>query len=133
MPKNRVYNCDCNKVSLMITDVSNGQIIYKCDDCTCEFRKVIKKKKTKKKDCSPTGTGTKSKIKVAEGDTKQQIKRNILLFEANPLLTKFQEIEFQLKEQNIKLFDHKKETINSFIERVKKILTNVKVKDHGAL
>jgi len=115
----------------MITDVSNGQIIYKCDDCTCEFRKVVKKKKTIKKQiqggCSPTGRGTKSK--VAEGNTKQRksetsaakrcIKRNILLFEANPLYTKFQEIEFQLKEQNIELFDHKKETINSFIERVK--------------
>lgn len=120
MPKNRVYNCDCNKVSLMINDVSKGQIIYKCDDCTCGFRKVVKKKKTIKRCKSREGDKADAKqCKSGTSDAKQQIKRNILLFEANPLYTKFQEIEFQLKEQNIELFDHKKETINSFIERVK--------------
>lgn len=118
MSKNRVYNCDCGKKSLVITDVSNDRIIYKCDESACEFRKVInltKKKKTMLKKRTEFTIYTKKNM-----NKLQEIQRNILLFEANPLVSKFQEIEFQLKEQNVEIFDHKKETIRSFIQRIKK-------------
>lgn len=120
MSKNRVYNCDCGKNSLVITDVSNDRIIYKCDESACEFRKVVnltKKKKTMLKKRTEFIIYTKKNMSKL-----QEIQRNILLFEANPLVSKFQEIEFQLKEQNVEIFDHKKETIRSFIQRIKNIL-----------
>ena len=122
-------NCHCNKPSFMITDLSNHEKIYKCDECVCDFRKVVPYLGTKlpKGERAPVAPKEFIHFKKIARTPIEELKTNILLFESNPLLTKFQEIEFQLQSQGIPIFNHKKETMVEFIQRIKKsfkLLTN---------
>jgi len=121
-------NCHCNKPSLVITDLSNNDKIYKCEECICDFRKVVKPKGPLiqknlfiHQRASKTRTALPRSPDPFGGRPFEELKTNILLFESNPLLTKFQEIEFQLQSQGIPIFNHKKETMIEFIQRIKKI------------
>ena len=114
-------NCHCNKPSFMITDLSNYDKIYKCDECVCDFRKVISiGQQRTTAPTAPTSSCTEL-YHFKKRTPNETIKTNILLFEANPLLSKFQEIEFQLQSQGIPIFNHKKETMIEFIQRIKKL------------
>ncbi len=137
-------NCHCNKPSLVITDLSNYDKIYKCDECICDFRKVVSTPEGVRRfsvstpegvrrfsvstpeGVKPKGPLIRKKLFIHQRASKtrkpfEELKTNILLFESNPLLTKFQEIEFQLQSQGIPIFNHKKETMIEFIQRIKKI------------
>ena len=124
-------NCHCNKPSLIITDLSNYDKIYKCEECICDFRKVVKPKGLViRKNLFIHQRTSKTRTALPRSPERtpfEELKTNILLFESNPLLTKFQEIEFQLQSQGIPIFNHKKETMIEFIQRIKKIFKNTNI------
>lgn len=111
--------CDCGNECFTYYVVSKGVRAFRCNMKRsvgpCEFYREIKETDVCFDDIVLKKKDVMIKNKPSAHD---EINHYIQSFKVNPLYSLFQQIEFKCKELNIPIYNHRKETIPMFIQRI---------------